>query len=99
MENQNILQAKGNAGVLVEPGVTVFKAIQNHVRQEHGGPVDHRYGWQLGPAFLQNGTCPETDFKKGSSSKDTLDQGTHDGTTRLPSPDTSIDECMQMRWG
>ena len=92
---RNILQAKGNAVYSVEPGVTVFKAIQIMCDKNIGGLLITDTGGKLVGIFTERDYARKL-ILKGKSSKDTLIKELMTGNLFTVSPDTSIDECMQM---
>jgi CBS domain-containing protein len=90
---RNILQSKGSEVFSVEPGVTVFKAIQIMCDKNIGGLLITNNGKLVG-IFTERDYARKL-ILKGKSSKDTLIKELMTENPITVSPDSSIDDCMQ----
>lgn len=91
---RNILQKKGAEVFSVEPGVTVFKAIQIMCEKNIGGLLITDNG-KLAGIFTERDYARKL-ILKGKSSKDTLIKELMTENPIYVSPESSIDECMQI---
>lgn len=91
---RNILQLKGSAVFSVEPGVTVFQAIQIMCEKNIGGLLITEHEKLVG-IFTERDYARKL-ILKGKSSKDTLIGELMTENPISVSLDTSIDECMQI---
>jgi CBS domain-containing protein len=93
---RNILQSKGAGNVVfsVEPDVTVFKAIQIMCDKNIGGLLITDNG-KLAGIFTERDYARKL-ILKGKSSKDTTIKEIMTGNPFTVSPDSSIDDCMQL---
>lgn len=91
---KNILQAKGSAVFSVEPGVTVFSAIQIMCEKNIGGLLitDNE---KLVGIFTERDYARKL-ILKGKSSKDTKIKELMTENPVTVAPDSSIDDCMQI---
>ena len=93
---RNILQAKGSANAVfsVEPGVTVFKAIQIMCDKNIGGLLITDNSKLVG-IFTERDYARKL-ILKGKTSKDTLIKELMTGNPFTVSSESSIDDCMQL---
>ncbi len=91
---KNILQSKGSAVFSVEPGVTVFQAIQIMCEKNIGGLLITDNSKLVG-IFTERDYARKL-ILKGKSSKDTLIKELMTENPITVSLESSIDECMQI---
>ena len=91
---KNILSSKGSAVFSVEPGVTVFQAIQIMCEKNIGGLLITDQGNLVG-IFTERDYARKL-ILKGKSSKDILIRELMTENPVSVTPDSSIDECMQI---
>ncbi len=91
---RNILQLKGSSVFSVEPGVTVFQAIQIMCEKNIGGLLITEHEKLVG-IFTERDYARKL-ILKGKSSKDTLIGELMTENPVSVSLDSSIDECMQI---
>ncbi len=91
---RNILQAKGSGVISVDPGVTVFKAIQVMCDENIGGLLITDGGKLVG-IFTERDYARKL-ILKGKSSKDTIVREIMTGNPFTVSSESSIDDCMQL---
>src|SRR5258708_224021 len=91
---KNILQSKGSAVFSVEPGVTVFQAIQIMCEKNIGGVLITDNSKLVG-IFTERDYARKL-ILKGKSSKDTLIKELMTENPITVSLESSIDECMQI---
>ena len=94
---RNILQSKGSAVFSVEPGVTVFTAIQIMCEKNIGGLLITDNGKLVG-IFTERDYARKL-ILKGKSSKDTLIKELMTENPISVTLDSSIDDCMQIMSG
>ncbi|MFM9836933.1 MAG: CBS domain-containing protein [Cyclobacteriaceae bacterium] len=91
---RNILEAKGRAVFSVEPTVMVLKAIELMCEKNIGGLLIVNNG-KLAGIFTERDYARKL-ILKGKSSKDTPIGELMTPNPFTVTPDSSIDECMQM---
>ena len=91
---RNILDVKGRSVYSVEPAVMVIKAIELMCEKNIGGLLIVENG-KLAGIFTERDYARKL-ILKGKSSKDTPIGELMTPNPFTVSPDTSIDECMQM---
>jgi CBS domain-containing protein len=91
---RNILEAKGRAVFSVEPNVMVLKAIELMCEKNIGGLLIVEKG-KLAGIFTERDYARKL-ILKGKSSKDTPIGELMTPNPFTVTPDSSIDECMQM---
>ena len=91
---RNILEAKGRVVYSVEPNVMVLRAIELMCEKNIGGLLITENG-KLAGIFTERDYARKL-ILKGKSSKDTPIGELMTPNPFTVSPDTSIDQCMQM---
>jgi CBS domain-containing protein len=91
---RSILQAKGSAVFTVEPGVTVYNAIQMMCEKNIGGLLITDHGRLVG-IFTERDYARKL-ILKGKSSKDTHIKEIMTENPITVSMDNSIEDCMQL---
>ncbi|MCE2997944.1 MAG: CBS domain-containing protein [Cyclobacteriaceae bacterium] len=91
---RNILEAKGRVVYSVEPSVMVLRAIELMCEKNIGGLLITENG-KLAGIFTERDYARKL-ILKGKSSKDTPIGELMTPNPFTVSPDTSIDQCMQM---
>lgn len=94
---RNILQEKGNNVFSVEPSVTVYKALELMLEKNIGGLLITENGKLVG-IFTERDYARKLALK-GKSSKETLIRELMTANPYTVTPDTGIEDCMQLMTG
>lgn len=94
---RNILQEKGNLVFSVDPSVTVFKALELMLEKNIGGLLITENSKLVG-IFTERDYARKLALR-GKSSKDTAIKEMMTPNPITVTPDTSIEDCMQIMSG
>jgi CBS domain-containing protein len=94
---RNILQEKGNNVFSVEPSVTVYKALELMLEKNIGGLLITENSKLVG-IFTERDYARKLALK-GKSSKETLIRELMTANPYTVTPDTGIEDCMQLMTG